>query len=993
MTNIEIAQLISERIGQSPIPHNDIRNISYEIYQELGGESKLEDFEDIYELLLTILPMARIIDDTSVRTDKTWSSNKINSELSTHYTKNETDNLLGGKQDTLTAGDNITINGNIISANDTVYSAGDNIDITNDTISAEGYVYNTTTGSFVEGDRNIVDELGTTYTKPTATGIMAHAEGGNSNASGNCSHTEGRNTTASGTNSHAEGLYTKAQNYVEHAQGSYNNSHKTASNAASTWQGDGNHTLHSIGIGTANNARKNAVEVMQNGDVYIFGVGDYDGTKTKTQDDKVQTLQDVIDGIESDITDLNDFTCETIVPTTTNFVPGTEYTMHEALQRTANLFGGFQGEIDDINELIPNQATTQNQLADKAFVNSTVATNAANFRGNWNDWASVPTDVNQYPEDYVGNKTPTNNDYMVVSDASDYNPSQYQGSWRFIYVGTWATDGKNGWNPQYQIGTTFTASQQAAIDSGITSTKVEKYEGYNSKITALETDKLDKVYTASKIYGTNTLGQQTSYTAGNGIQFVNDEISTSFDISNYLHQGSNNLNGDLKLFSKDGVSNIAVTDDHADLKGKSLHKDDNELFDRGTGYTFTSDRIVFQHYTTTSNGNIDAVTSEYKQTPKNVELFAEKVIVNPTSALQVNGAMTVTATDKTTKFNTKTFESKVQDKFTISDTSSNKLVEAKSGQTNINTRLDVLEGERGNTISLRKDAFETTVNSSAGNSNWMKMTAGGNPFAFGVANDPNFNLGVKTTYFNTLPNGSIYIYGVDDYDGITTNNKRSLQTVIEDLENNKQNVLTAGDNIDITNSVISALGYVYDANYNSITTGTGCSAYGDNSHAEGEQCVTSYGAYDSHAEGAGTNANGLSSHAEGAGTTANGQSSHAEGEECITGDYAVASHAEGIGTETNNINEHAQGRYNVSHAVDVYEIRHEGNTIVSVGIGEDNDNRKNAFEIMQNGDIYVYGLGYYDGTTTKYDDSNIMTLQDILKKIADETGVDIGALF
>lgn len=109
MTNIEIAQLISERIGQSPIPHNDIRNISYEIYQELGGESELEDFEDIYELLLTILPMAReggvgIIDDTSVRTDKTWSSNKINSELSKHYTKSETNTLLNGKQDTLTAG-------------------------------------------------------------------------------------------------------------------------------------------------------------------------------------------------------------------------------------------------------------------------------------------------------------------------------------------------------------------------------------------------------------------------------------------------------------------------------------------------------------------------------------------------------------------------------------------------------------------------------------------------------------------------------------------------------------------------------------------------------------------------------------------------------------------------------------------------------------------------------------------------------------------------
>ena len=48
---------------------------------------------------------------------------------------------------------------------------------------------------------------------------------------------------------------------------------------------------------------------------------------------------------------------------------------------------------------------------------------------------------------------------------------------------------------------------------------------------------------------------------------------------------------------------------------------------------------------------------------------------------------------------------------------------------------------------------------------------------------------------------------------------------------------------------------------------------------------------------------------------------------------------------------------------------------------------------MQNGDIYVYGLGNYDGTSTKYDDSTIMTLQDILKTIADATGVDIGALF
>ena len=171
-------------------------------------------------------------------------------------------------------------------------------------------------------------------------------------------------------------------------------------------------------------------------------------------------------------------------------------------------------------------------------------------RGTWATWADVPTQANLYPEDYVGNRIPTNNDYMVVSDANGYDAEDimelvvnstnwgavtpaiditvvnsgttnyvylslpeskasavrirdtnyyiyrvaggyaifnitdqfsvsgttyttsdewrwaysyrqentevkshvaYEGSWRFIYVGTWATDGKNGWKPDVQI--------------------------------------------------------------------------------------------------------------------------------------------------------------------------------------------------------------------------------------------------------------------------------------------------------------------------------------------------------------------------------------------------------------------------------------------------------------------------------------------------------------------------------------------------------------
>ena len=59
-------------------------------------------------------------------------------------------------------------------------------------------------------------------------------------------------------------------------------------------------------------------------------------------------------------------------------------------------------------------------------------------------------DVDLYPPDYTGSKVPTVNDYLVIQDASGYDGQQtLEGTWRFKYSGTWATDGKNGWLPEY----------------------------------------------------------------------------------------------------------------------------------------------------------------------------------------------------------------------------------------------------------------------------------------------------------------------------------------------------------------------------------------------------------------------------------------------------------------------------------------------------------------------------------------------------------------
>lgn len=93
-------------------------------------------------------------------------------------------------------------------------------------------------------------------------GIASHAEGDNTLAYGNASHAEGTVTAANGNYSHTEGVRTIANNEGEHAEGKYN---------LSTL----NKTIHSVGIGTDTNARKNAFEILNDGTSYIINLGNY----------------------------------------------------------------------------------------------------------------------------------------------------------------------------------------------------------------------------------------------------------------------------------------------------------------------------------------------------------------------------------------------------------------------------------------------------------------------------------------------------------------------------------------------------------------------------------------------------------------------------------------------------------------------------------------------------------------------------------------------
>ena len=105
-----------------------------------------------------------------------------------------------------------------------------------------------------------------------AFGTNSHVEGNGCIAGDNSAHAEGNATIAVGPSSHSEGIKTIAKNKGEHAEG-FNNK----SNKASDTFGNAGNTIHSIGIGGTGNSA-NAIEVMQNGDVYIKGLGGYDGT-------------------------------------------------------------------------------------------------------------------------------------------------------------------------------------------------------------------------------------------------------------------------------------------------------------------------------------------------------------------------------------------------------------------------------------------------------------------------------------------------------------------------------------------------------------------------------------------------------------------------------------------------------------------------------------------------------------------------------------------
>ena len=145
----------------------------------------------------------------------------------------------------------------------------------------------------------------------------------------------------------------------------------------------------------------------------------------------------------------------------------------------------LQLAIDIINGKIPAQATTSNQLADKAFVNSSISTATADFKGTYNsleDLEQVTANANDYA-------------FVIATDA--VGNTVYK---RYKWVeGT-------GWMWEYDLNnSSFTAAQWAAIQSGITAALVTKLGDLptnaelNQRISTAITTALGQYYTKTEI--------------------------------------------------------------------------------------------------------------------------------------------------------------------------------------------------------------------------------------------------------------------------------------------------------------------------------------------------------------------------------------------------------------------------------------------------------------------------------------------------------------
>jgi len=309
-----------------------------------------------------------------------------------------------------------------------------------------------------------------------ALGGSSHAEGDSSKAKGLTSHAEGYTTEANGQNSHAEGCFTIADNKNSHAEGNNTIATKseqhvqgrynlvTGSGTAQDPYDAGDYAFI-IGNGTQQQ-RSNALAVDWNGNAWYAGdiTGKVNNETVSLSSLKANVINlntNKVDKVNGKQLSTNDYD-NTAKGKVDAIPPNPKYT-DTIYDDTA-----IKRDINNINWKIPGTATATNQLADKNFVNSSIATNTAHYISyNGNPFPSVETLKN-----YTG--TVTNNDYAFVVGVDSTGNTYYD---RYKATVPKPAAASSIWSMEYRLNnSSFTSIQWAAINSGITSEKINQID-------------------------------------------------------------------------------------------------------------------------------------------------------------------------------------------------------------------------------------------------------------------------------------------------------------------------------------------------------------------------------------------------------------------------------------------------------------------------------------------------------------------------------------
>jgi len=183
---------------------------------------------------------------------------------------------------------------------------------------------------------------------------------------------------------------------------------------------------------------------------------------------------------------------------------------------SATALTGLSQQITAINNKIPSEASSSNNLADKGWVNDQINAMAAYYITKNADGDAFATyaELSTLTTVYSGGsvRVPTRNDYAIVlADENHDNATT-----RYSYQFDGDTYNPDYWQYQYTVNESpFTQDQLDAINSGITENKVTTYDGYaTSKQDALVSGTNIKTINNTSILGSgNITTPNTNYYA------------------------------------------------------------------------------------------------------------------------------------------------------------------------------------------------------------------------------------------------------------------------------------------------------------------------------------------------------------------------------------------------------------------------------------------------------------------------------------------------